>query len=70
MSKLEESLDLLATIVKRSRSKALKIAFVNYINEYTESMKQYLSFISMFENIPLPSEEDKYTTHYKCRKKE
>ena len=52
----EESLDLLSRVVKKSRSKALKIAFVNYLNEFNKSMRVYVAFLELLKGVSLQTE--------------
>jgi len=54
----EESLSLLSSIVKKSRSKALKVAFVNYLNEFHSSMRDYIVFLEMTRGLQPKSQWD------------
>jgi len=61
MNKLEEALDMLTVIVNRSRSKRLKIAFANYINEHNKAMKEYVALLSTLKNISKSSRKRRST---------
>ena len=66
----EESLDLLSAVVKKSRNKALKVAFVNYLNNFNTSMRTYIAFLELMRGImPQPQlTEQKWDVNFERRK--
>lgn len=55
----EESLDRLASAITKSRNKKLKVAFTLYLQNFNESMRNYISFLQFLNAFQLPAASQK-----------